>query len=63
MSEIDLNALEKEAKQEFDAEKRQQGSSFSGAGGFIEIDGMEDYYYYYESQANRQDRIKSRAKP
>ncbi|KAA6311806.1 MAG: hypothetical protein EZS28_056051, partial [Streblomastix strix] len=35
----------------------------SGAGGFIEIDGMEDYYYYYESQANRQDRIKSRAKP
>ncbi|KAA6388402.1 MAG: hypothetical protein EZS28_016071 [Streblomastix strix] len=60
--EIDLNALEKEARQEFEAEKS-QGAGGSGAGGMMEIDGMEDDYDYYELQANRQDRMKSRAKP
>ncbi|KAA6354889.1 MAG: hypothetical protein EZS28_049584, partial [Streblomastix strix] len=34
-----------------------------GAGGMMDIDGMEDDYDYYESQAARQDRLKSRAKP
>ncbi|KAA6384958.1 MAG: hypothetical protein EZS28_019514 [Streblomastix strix] len=45
---------------EFEAEK---GASGSGAGGMMDIDGMEDDYDYYESQAARQDRLKSRAKP
>ncbi|KAA6356263.1 MAG: hypothetical protein EZS28_048210, partial [Streblomastix strix] len=50
------------ARREFEAEK---GASGSGAGGqgMMEIDGMEDDYDYYESQAARQDRLKSRAKP
>ncbi|KAA6367909.1 MAG: hypothetical protein EZS28_036564, partial [Streblomastix strix] len=51
-----------EARQEFEAEKG-QGSDGSGAGGMMDIDGMEDDYDYYESQAARQDRLKSRAKP
>ncbi|KAA6386782.1 MAG: hypothetical protein EZS28_017691 [Streblomastix strix] len=50
------------ARKEFEAEKS-QGASGSGAGGMMEIDGMEDDYDYYESQAARQDRLKSRAKP
>ncbi|KAA6390152.1 MAG: hypothetical protein EZS28_014320 [Streblomastix strix] len=50
------------ARREFEAEK---GASGSGAGGqgLMEVDGMEDDYDYYESQAARQDRLKSRAKP
>ncbi|KAA6391546.1 MAG: hypothetical protein EZS28_012928 [Streblomastix strix] len=60
MQEIDLNQLEKDAREKYQAEKRQQGS---GGGGLMEIDGMEDDYDYYEQQANRQDRMKSRAKP
>ncbi|KAA6353796.1 MAG: hypothetical protein EZS28_050678 [Streblomastix strix] len=57
MSEIlNLNALEKEAREEFEAE-RSQGAG--GAGGLMEVDGMEDDYDYYESQAARQDRMKS----
>ncbi|KAA6373990.1 MAG: hypothetical protein EZS28_030483 [Streblomastix strix] len=58
MTELDLNQIEKEARQEFEAEKSQ------GAGdacGLMEVDGMEDDYY--ESQPARQDRMKSRAKP
>ncbi|KAA6373049.1 MAG: hypothetical protein EZS28_031424 [Streblomastix strix] len=63
MAEIGLNAFEKETTQEFEAEKRQQGAGRqSGLGGLMEIDGMEDDYDYYESQANRYDRMKSRAK-
>ncbi|KAA6382597.1 MAG: hypothetical protein EZS28_021875, partial [Streblomastix strix] len=62
ISEIGLNALQKEARQELEAEKRQQGAGGSGAGGLMEIDEMEDDYDYYESQANRQDRMKSRTK-
>ncbi|KAA6396567.1 MAG: hypothetical protein EZS28_007909 [Streblomastix strix] len=62
MSEIDLNALEKEARQEFEAEKRQGTGGQLGLDGMIEIDEMDDDYDYYESQANRQDRMKSRAK-
>ncbi|KAA6401844.1 MAG: hypothetical protein EZS28_002637 [Streblomastix strix] len=61
MSEIlDLKQIEKEARQEFKTEKSQGGS---GAGGMMDIDGMEDDYDYYESQPARQDRMKSRAKP
>ncbi|KAA6385337.1 MAG: hypothetical protein EZS28_019138 [Streblomastix strix] len=63
MSEIDLNALEKEARQEFEAEKRQGADGQSVSGGMMEIDQMDDDYDYYESYANRQDRMKSRAKP
>ncbi|KAA6368585.1 MAG: hypothetical protein EZS28_035888, partial [Streblomastix strix] len=57
-----FNEEEKNARREFEAEK---GASGSGAGGqgLIEVDGMEDDYDYYESQAARQDRLKSRAKP
>ncbi|KAA6356850.1 MAG: hypothetical protein EZS28_047624, partial [Streblomastix strix] len=63
MSEmLDLNQIEKEARQELEAEKG-QGAGGSGAGGMMDIDGMEDDYDYYESQASRQDRMKSRAKP
>ncbi|KAA6372002.1 MAG: hypothetical protein EZS28_032471 [Streblomastix strix] len=52
------------ARREFEAEKS-QGAGGSGAGGqgLMEVDGMEDDYDYYESQAARQDRLKSRAKP
>ncbi|KAA6357842.1 MAG: hypothetical protein EZS28_046631, partial [Streblomastix strix] len=60
MSELlDLKALENEARQEFEAEKSQG----AGGQGLMEVDGMEDDYDYYESQAARQDRMKSRAKP
>ncbi|KAA6382246.1 MAG: hypothetical protein EZS28_022227 [Streblomastix strix] len=62
MTEFDINQIEKEARQEFEAEKR-QGASGSGAGGMMDIDGMEDDYDYYESQPARQDRMRSRAKP
>ncbi|KAA6399255.1 MAG: hypothetical protein EZS28_005216 [Streblomastix strix] len=62
MSEFDLKQIEKEARQEFETEKG-QGLGVSGAGGMMDIDGMEDDYDYYESQASRQDRMKSRAKP
>ncbi|KAA6352815.1 MAG: hypothetical protein EZS28_051658, partial [Streblomastix strix] len=61
MTEFDLKALEKESRKEFEAEKS-QGAGGSGAGGMMDIDGMEDDYDYYESQAARQDRMKSRAK-
>ncbi|KAA6397774.1 MAG: hypothetical protein EZS28_006700 [Streblomastix strix] len=59
-----LNEEEKNARQEFKAEKR-QGASGSGAGSqsMMEVDGIEDDYDYYESQAARQDRLKSRAEP
>ncbi|KAA6376903.1 MAG: hypothetical protein EZS28_027571 [Streblomastix strix] len=61
MSEIfDLKALENESRQEFEAEK---GACGSGAGGLMEVDGMDDDYDYYESQPARQDRLRSRAKP
>ncbi|KAA6388367.1 MAG: hypothetical protein EZS28_016103 [Streblomastix strix] len=52
MSEFDLNQIEKEARQEFDAEKSQ---GVGGAGGKLDIDGMEDDYDYYESQAAKLD--------
>ncbi|KAA6366455.1 MAG: hypothetical protein EZS28_038018 [Streblomastix strix] len=55
-----IDQEEKNARREFEAEK---GASGSGAGGMMDIDGMEDDYDYYESQAARQDRLKSRAKP
>ncbi|KAA6371362.1 MAG: hypothetical protein EZS28_033111 [Streblomastix strix] len=61
-----LDQEEINARKKFIAEKQQQGSGGSGAGGvggMMEIDGMEDVYDYYESQAARQDRLKSRAKP
>ncbi|KAA6389267.1 MAG: hypothetical protein EZS28_015205 [Streblomastix strix] len=61
MSEIDFNTLQKEAREEFEAEKSYQSSG--GAGGLMVVDGMGDDYDYYESQPARQDRIKSRAKP
>ncbi|KAA6399238.1 MAG: hypothetical protein EZS28_005239 [Streblomastix strix] len=61
MSEmLDLKQIEKDPRQEFEVEKSEGGS---GAGGMMDIDGMEDDYNYYESQASRQDRMKSRAKP
>ncbi|KAA6393331.1 MAG: hypothetical protein EZS28_011142 [Streblomastix strix] len=62
MSEFDLKQIEKEARENFEAEKSQQGSCSAGGQGLMEVDGMEDDYDYYESQANRQDRMKSRAK-
>ncbi|KAA6396636.1 MAG: hypothetical protein EZS28_007837 [Streblomastix strix] len=58
MSEIDFKQIEKEAREEFEAEKSQ-----GAVGGLKEIDEMDDNYDYYESQANRQDRMKSRVKP
>ncbi|KAA6388803.1 MAG: hypothetical protein EZS28_015669 [Streblomastix strix] len=51
------------ARKEFEAEKRQEGAGGSGAGGLMEVDGIEDDYDYYESQATRQDRMKLCAKP
>ncbi|KAA6378441.1 MAG: hypothetical protein EZS28_026032 [Streblomastix strix] len=57
-----LDQEEKNARKEFETEKS-QGASGSGAGGTMEIDGMDDDYDYYESQAARQDRLKSRAEP
>ncbi|KAA6391234.1 MAG: hypothetical protein EZS28_013238 [Streblomastix strix] len=60
MSEFDLKALEKEERDEFEAEK---GADGGRSGGLMEVDGIEDDYDYYESQASRQDRMKSRAKP
>ncbi|KAA6399850.1 MAG: hypothetical protein EZS28_004625 [Streblomastix strix] len=63
MSGIDLNSLEKEIREEFEAEKRQQGSGGANGQGLMDIDGKEDDYDYYESQANKQDRMKSRTKP
>ncbi|KAA6378421.1 MAG: hypothetical protein EZS28_026052 [Streblomastix strix] len=57
-----LDQEEINARKEFIAEKQQQGSGGSSAGGMMEVDGMEDDYDYYESQAARQDRMKSRAK-
>ncbi|KAA6370530.1 MAG: hypothetical protein EZS28_033943 [Streblomastix strix] len=60
MSEmLDLKALEREARQEFEAEKSQG----AGGQGLMKVDGMEDDYDYYESQPARQDRLKSRARP
>ncbi|KAA6371552.1 MAG: hypothetical protein EZS28_032919 [Streblomastix strix] len=59
---LDLEALENETRQEFEAEKG-QGPGDSGAGGLMDIDGMEDDYDYYESQPARQNRMRSRAKP
>ncbi|KAA6357317.1 MAG: hypothetical protein EZS28_047156, partial [Streblomastix strix] len=53
---------DRNARREFEAEKG-QGSGGSGAGGMMDIDGMEDDYDYYESQPARQDRLKSRARP
>ncbi|KAA6377036.1 MAG: hypothetical protein EZS28_027435 [Streblomastix strix] len=58
MSEFDLKALEKEARQEFEAEKS-QGAGGAGGQGIMEVDGMDDDYDYYESQPARQDRMKS----
>ncbi|KAA6387983.1 MAG: hypothetical protein EZS28_016491 [Streblomastix strix] len=63
MSEmLDINQIEKEAREEFEAEKS-QGAGGAGGQGLMDIDGMEDDYDYYESQPVRQDRMKSRAKP
>ncbi|KAA6390860.1 MAG: hypothetical protein EZS28_013612 [Streblomastix strix] len=59
MSEFDLKQIEKEAREEFEAEKSQG----AGGQGMMEVDGMDDDYDYYESQSERQDRMKSRAKP
>ncbi|KAA6387667.1 MAG: hypothetical protein EZS28_016805, partial [Streblomastix strix] len=62
MSEIfDLKALEREARQKFEAEKS-QGAGGQLDAGLMGIDVMEDDYEYYESQAARQDRMNSRAK-
>ncbi|KAA6387453.1 MAG: hypothetical protein EZS28_017019 [Streblomastix strix] len=63
MSEFDLNQIEKEAREEFEAEKSQQGSRGADGQGLMEVEGMKDDYDYYESQANRQDRMKSQAEP
>ncbi|KAA6385968.1 MAG: hypothetical protein EZS28_018506 [Streblomastix strix] len=60
MSEFDFKQIEKEVSEEFDAEKSQ---SAGGAGGMMEIDGIEDDYDYQKSQAARYDRMKSRTKP
>ncbi|KAA6401769.1 MAG: hypothetical protein EZS28_002711 [Streblomastix strix] len=50
MSEIlDLKALKREAREEFEAEKGASGSG-AGGGGLKEIDGMDDDNDYYESQ-------------
>ncbi|KAA6391874.1 MAG: hypothetical protein EZS28_012600 [Streblomastix strix] len=62
MQEFDLKYIEKEASEKYEAEKR-QGAGGAGGQGLMDIDGMEDDYDYYESQAARQDRMKSRAKP
>ncbi|KAA6394199.1 MAG: hypothetical protein EZS28_010273 [Streblomastix strix] len=63
MTEFDLNQIEKEARQEFEAERSYGAGELSSAGGgLIEIDGMVDDYDYYESQSTRQDRMKPRAK-
>ncbi|KAA6360348.1 MAG: hypothetical protein EZS28_044125, partial [Streblomastix strix] len=56
-----INEEDRNARREFEAEKS-QGAGGSGAGGMMDIDGMEDDYDYYESQAARQDRLKSRAR-
>ncbi|KAA6389957.1 MAG: hypothetical protein EZS28_014515 [Streblomastix strix] len=62
MSELlDLNQIEKEAREEFEAEKSQGAGGAGGA--LMEIVGMDDDYDYYESQSERYDRIKARAKP
>ncbi|KAA6390905.1 MAG: hypothetical protein EZS28_013568 [Streblomastix strix] len=58
-----LDQEEINARKEFEAEKSQQGSGGAGGQGLMEVDGMDDDYDYYESQANRQDSMKSRAKP
>ncbi|KAA6390446.1 MAG: hypothetical protein EZS28_014025 [Streblomastix strix] len=58
-----LDQEEINARKEFEAEKSQQGSGGAGGQGMMEIDGQEDDYDYYESQAARYDRLKSRAKP
>ncbi|KAA6392812.1 MAG: hypothetical protein EZS28_011663 [Streblomastix strix] len=50
------------ARREFEVEKGASGSGVGGQG-MMEIDGIEDDYDYYESQAVRQDRLKSRVKP
>ncbi|KAA6398105.1 MAG: hypothetical protein EZS28_006367 [Streblomastix strix] len=52
-----INEEEINARRKFEAEKS-QGAGGSGADGMMVIDGMEDYYDYYESQAARQDRMK-----
>ncbi|KAA6404074.1 MAG: hypothetical protein EZS28_000405 [Streblomastix strix] len=62
MSEIDFNALQKEVRDEFEAEKS-QGTCGAGGQCLMEVDGMDDDYDYYESQATRQDRMKSQTKP
>ncbi|KAA6384139.1 MAG: hypothetical protein EZS28_020335 [Streblomastix strix] len=60
MSKFDSKALEKEAIEEFEVEK---GADGGRSGGLMEVDGMKDDYDYYESQAARQERMISRAKP
>ncbi|KAA6375871.1 MAG: hypothetical protein EZS28_028603, partial [Streblomastix strix] len=62
MSETDLNALEREARVEFEAEKG-QGTGGAGGQGLMEIDGIDADFDYCEQQAARQNRMKSRAKP
>ncbi|KAA6394571.1 MAG: hypothetical protein EZS28_009901 [Streblomastix strix] len=57
-----INEEDRNARRECEAEKG-QGAGGSGAGGMREVDGMEDDYDYYESQAARQNRLRSRAKP
>ncbi|KAA6389788.1 MAG: hypothetical protein EZS28_014687 [Streblomastix strix] len=57
-----ISEEERNARREFEAEKGVGGSGACGQG-LMEVDGMVDYYDYYESQAARQDRLKSRAKP
>ncbi|KAA6394890.1 MAG: hypothetical protein EZS28_009586, partial [Streblomastix strix] len=63
MSKIDFNALQKEVREEFEAEKSQQGSGGAGGQGLMEIDGMEDDYDSYEQNPARQNGMKQRAKP
>ncbi|KAA6380766.1 MAG: hypothetical protein EZS28_023706 [Streblomastix strix] len=59
-----FNEEEVNARGEFIAEKSQGAGGQQGSGArLIEIDGIEDDYDYYESQAARQDGMKSRAKP
>ncbi|KAA6403109.1 MAG: hypothetical protein EZS28_001368 [Streblomastix strix] len=59
-----VNGEEANARKEFEAErcKGAGGQSGAGGGGLMEIDGKDDDFDYYESQAARQDRMKSRAK-
>ncbi|KAA6380823.1 MAG: hypothetical protein EZS28_023649 [Streblomastix strix] len=58
-----VNQEEINARNEFQAERSKRAGGQSGDGGLMEIDGMNDDYDYYESQAAIQSGMKSQAKP